>query len=233
MKKIISDKSGFSLVELIIAVAIIGVVMAMSFGIFIQASGIQNKITRKVQYQDAATNIIATIKSRIKDTNYLTLTSSDTDSAAVASSGTGRFYVKGDYDGFYFQTGTDAAVKMYGEDDLNGSKLKLYYKCEPSAIDGRYSLVTIKLAFYPSSVSDADITADLSGDKAEYVHDATIYLQNLAFGIKISDSAIEAQKATAGYDAMSDSEKETFENNMMGTNVAGFEGKCLKYRVIS
>lgn len=233
MRKLISDKRGFSLIELIVAMAILGTVLALASSIFIQASKVQNKIIKRVSYQDAATNIITLIKSNIKDTNYLTITSSDTDSAGVAAGGMGRFFVKGDYDGVYFQVGTNEAHKMYGIKDLNGTKLKLDYKCEPAATDGRYSVLTINMAFYDAVIADADIAADTAEEKAIYTHNATIYLQNLAFGLKISDGSIEAQKSNDHYNTFTDNEKEAYENNMMNSKASGFVGKCIRYKIMN
>lgn len=228
MKGFFSNNKGFTLVELIIAVAILGIVMSLVTSIFVQTSGVQRKITRKINYQDAATNIISEIKTGINNTNYLTLTDTDTATAAAAANGTGRVFVKGDYDGIYFQDGISSPVKKYGISDLDNTKMKVSFICDNSA---EFNLLTVKLAFYPSSTSDADITADITCDKAEYTYNSTIYLQNLAFGIRVSDAAIEAQKAASNY---YDSDKTGADRDNIDNSIsrANFEGKCIKYKVV-
>lgn len=232
MKSIIKDKRGFTLIELIIAMAILGTVLAMASSIFIQASKVQNKIIKRVSYQDAATNIVTTIKSNIMNTNYLTITSSAGDGEAALASGEARFYVKGDYDGFYMHNSSSATkgTKMYGIKDLKGAKLKLNFTCEPVSADGRYSVLTVNMAFYDAVIENSDITADTANAKALYTHNASMYLQNLGFGIKISDNAIEAQKNADGYDSMSDTLKEAYESNLMNDKASGFVGQCIKYK---
>jgi prepilin-type N-terminal cleavage/methylation domain-containing protein len=253
MLRNIKDNKGFSLVELIVAIAIIGTVFSLVAVMVAQSTTTYGKIMKKTNYVNAASNITNEIKNQLINTKYLTIADNkdNTNKVAKPQDDATRIYADSNYDGIWLQKGTGSASHIYTQTSLGNIKTKLTFKADGGK-DGKYSSLKVYLAFYEASVANTDIANDgleytdtTVDDLALYRQNSTIYIPSLAFGIRLTggtysgtsqsfEEFIEQEKTDNAYDTKTDEREKTKivanAYNKICKENKDFSGTCIKFR---
>jgi prepilin-type N-terminal cleavage/methylation domain-containing protein len=203
LKKIKSNK-GFTIVELIVSIAVLLVVIFAMSPLLINSVKYLADITARVKYQNAASNIMNEIRNFAQNTNKANVFNGDEADVSASMSGYGMFYTRSDFSAFVLKTET-AEIPVITSEDLDGNKIKVDFDVDQQTgnTDKRRAMLHVVVSVYDkgqdmtyfSTHENATVYKDTDGNIVDaaapeplYQHISGIYLVNIGSNIDVPKS---------------------------------------------
>jgi prepilin-type N-terminal cleavage/methylation domain-containing protein len=221
MLKKIKGSKGFTLIELIIALAIFLIILGAMTPILIKSTSYLAQITAKVKYQNAASNIMNEIRTYAQNTNKANVFNGNETDLMGSMSGLGMFYTRDDYSAFMLKT-ESADIPIITSKDLDGKKIKVDFDVDEKTEDTvpkRRAMLHVVVSVYDydqdmsyfTSHPNATVYKDTDGNVVDaaapeplYQHISGIYLINIATSINVPVSRGDMVKKAISDHLLSD-----------------------------